>query len=45
MTDDIKRDLDIIELGLGSSDFVEVYVSTPKAACIDRDKDGAWAKA
>jgi adenylylsulfate kinase len=25
--------------------FVEVYVSTPKAACIDRDKDGAWAKA
>lgn len=26
-------------------DFLEVYVSTPKAACIDRDKDGAWAKA
>jgi adenylylsulfate kinase len=26
-------------------DFVEVYVSTPKADCIDRDKDGAWARA
>lgn len=25
--------------------FVEVYVSTPKADCIDRDKDGAWARA
>ena len=26
-------------------EYAEVYVSTPKAACIDRDKDGAWAKA
>jgi adenylylsulfate kinase len=26
-------------------EFAEVYVSTPKASCIDRDKDGAWAKA
>ena len=25
--------------------FVEVYVSTPKAACIERDRDGVWAKA
>ena len=25
--------------------FAEVYVSTPKSACIDRDKDGAWARA
>jgi adenylyl-sulfate kinase len=27
------------------NDFVEVYVSTPRAACIDRDKEGMWAKA
>ena len=27
------------------SPFVEVYVSTPKAACIERDRDGVWAKA
>ncbi|HJN76705.1 MAG TPA: adenylyl-sulfate kinase [Myxococcota bacterium] len=25
--------------------FVEVYVSTPKAACIDRDDKGVWRKA
>lgn len=25
--------------------FAEVYVSTPKSACIDRDTDGAWARA
>ena len=25
--------------------FVEVYVSTPKAACVERDRDGVWAKA
>lgn len=25
--------------------FVEVYVSTPKAACIERDRDGVWDKA
>lgn len=27
------------------SPFVEVYVSTSKAACIERDRDGVWAKA
>ena len=26
-------------------DFVEVWVSTPKAVCIDRDEKGLWAKA
>lgn len=26
-------------------EFVEVYVSTPRAACIERDKNGMWAKA
>ncbi len=26
-------------------EFVEVYVSTPRAACIDRDKSGMWARA
>jgi len=25
--------------------FLEVFLSTPKAACIERDVDGAWAKA
>lgn len=25
--------------------FVEVYVSTSKAACIERDRDGVWTKA
>ncbi|MEE2750954.1 MAG: adenylyl-sulfate kinase [Myxococcota bacterium] len=28
-----------------SGDFVEVWVSTPKAVCIDRDEKGMWAKA
>ena len=26
-------------------DFIEVYVSTPRAACVDRDKSGNWVKA
>ena len=25
--------------------FVEVYVSTPKVSCIERDRDGVWSKA
>jgi adenylylsulfate kinase len=25
--------------------FVEVYVSTPKAVCVDRDDNGMWSKA
>ena len=25
--------------------FVEVYVSTPKSVCVDRDDNGMWAKA